>query len=265
MLDGRLDGSQLRQCFGELRRVAVVPLDRLLRTAARRATTIRTSSRRGTSSRRWRRSVRGSAIATVSVDPSSSSGTSRCRLASACGTTSSAARGDLGLRTDRRPPARIRARARTPGRPRRRGRAATARRRARPAARAAPVSARELLGGEHTSPPQDLSESRRHHACGRDADRTASADARQREPRTTQRQHHGGERRTPARPPLERERALVQQHRGAVERGTPGLRGGDQERRRGRTVDQVDEEAVARRGLEPDRERLAARGRPASC
>jgi hypothetical protein len=68
---------------------------------------------------------------------------------------------------------------------------------------------RQLFSGEQTSPPQDLSESR-HRASGGDADGRASANPRQRESRTTEGQHHRVKRCTAARPPLERQRALMQ-------------------------------------------------------
>src|SRR5262249_32277193 len=86
---------------------------------------------------------------------------------------------------------------------------------------------------------------------------TGSRPPRQDEAGSTERQRHRGEGRSALRPSLEGERALVEQHGGAIERRSAGTRSRTQERRRDRAVYQVDEEAAARRRGDAHRERAS--------
>ena len=250
--------AQLRQRLGELRRVAVEPLDRLADGRAARATAIRTSRpdrnlssamATGRSGRPWRSSA---------SSPASAIGTSWCRRASACGTASSASRGTSAARGSTigsRYSSREQRDHDVLGDEAELDSCVGERRRLLRCA----DRERELLGGELAAPPQELSESRRHRACGRRTRTRTDVSGCRGNARPALRSAStiaasGARRPVHA---LERERALVQQHRGAVERRTAGARRGGAGTATARAVDQVDEEAAARRGADADRERLA--------
>src|SRR5262249_21323326 len=104
---------------------------------------------------------------------------------------------------------------------------------------------------------QDVLRGQRDMPAGRTPVRRLSPTPGQGEAGARKRRRHRADRGRTGGPPLERQRALVEEHRCTVQGGSTGSGGGGEERRGRPSVDQIDEQAAPGRRAEADRQRTS--------